>query len=376
MAKVLSLAVCFVLLFLLLNGLVAESRSVSGDVSLSRRHRHRRHGHHDNSPPTSSNKEHRTPMLFVFGDDFADNGNMESDPGLGIASRSWRYPFGMSDKAHHRKPTGRYSDGLVQSDFLAKIMGHQASPPAYLGDEWGDVMDPTGLNFAFGDSGVMEVPPGGVPNLAKQVRLLGHLVDANVVEDRDLKDSVALVAYSGNDYVNSTNDEIVAKVVDEIESAVSELLDMGVSKVLVNTVPPFGCSPWQARLHNYTSCDDAGNADSDRHNKALRERLAGGDNVMLLDVNSIITDLVAPREGSALYDTQFTAPRLQACCNATDIDGGGYCGLDGGYTLCDHPEQYFFWDDVHPTQAGWRAVMQLLQGPIMAFLGISNLEHF
>jgi phospholipase/lecithinase/hemolysin len=37
---------------------------------------------------------------------------------------------------------------------------------------------------------------------------------------------------------------------------------------------------------------------------------------------------------------------------------------------------YFFWDAMHPTQDGWRAVMQLLQGPIMAFLGISNLEHF
>jgi len=143
----------------------------------------------------------------VFGDDFADNGNVASDPSLGAASRSWRYPFGMSDASHGRKPTGRFSDGLVQSDFLAKIVGHRASPPAYLGDEWDDVLDPAGMNFAFGDSGVMDVP-SGVPRLGKQVQQLASLIKAGVVDDRDLKGSVALVAYSGNDYSNSTNDDV------------------------------------------------------------------------------------------------------------------------------------------------------------------------
>jgi hypothetical protein len=42
---------------------------------------------------------------------------------------------------------------------------------------------------------------------------------------------------------------------------------------------------------------------------------------MLLDVNNIVMDLVAPREGSTLYDKQFTAPRLSPCCNATGLDG-------------------------------------------------------
>ncbi|XP_039822972.1 GDSL esterase/lipase At5g03600-like [Panicum virgatum] len=365
-------ALCFVVLFLLLNGRVAESSrpAAGGDVSPSRRHRHD-HGRHrrHHGRPTAADPR---PKLFVFGDDFADNGNVASDPSLGAASRSWRYPFGMSDAAHGRKPTGRFSDGLVQSDFLAKIIGHRASPPAYLGDEWDDVMDPAGMNFAFGDSGVLDVP-SGVPRLGKQVQQLASLIKAGVVDDRDLKGSVALVAYSGNDYSNSTNDdELVTKVVEEIGSAAWRLLDLGVSKVLVNTVPPFGCSPWLSRLHNYSSCDDGGNAFADRHNAALRDRLAGeDDDVLLLDVNSIMTDLVAPKPGSALAPR--LTERLRPCCEG---GGGGYCGLDDGYTLCDHPEEYFFWDVVHPTQAGWRAVMQLLQGPIMAFLGISNLEHF
>ncbi|RCV40335.1 hypothetical protein SETIT_9G044800v2 [Setaria italica] len=317
-------AACFVLL--LLNCRVAESR----------RHRH----HH--SPKAA----YRTHKLFVFGDDFADDGNGDSD------SVAWHQP----------KPTGRFSDGLVQSDFLAKIMGHSESPPPYTGDDWDNGIDASGLNFAVAGAAALDVT-GGVLNISAQVQQLRNLVRDGLVDDRDFKESVALVAYSGNDYTSQDNlDDQVAKVVDELASVVSQLQDLGVTKVLVNTVPPFGCSPWLARLSDYSSCDGDGNANSDKHNAALRDRL-GGD---------IVTDLVAPKEGSALYAGKFTE-LLRPCCEGTG--DGGYCGLDGGYSLCDHPEEYFYWDLVHPTHAGWRAVMQLLQGPIMAFLGISNLEH-
>ena len=36
-----------------------------------------------------------------------------------------------------------------------------------------------------------------------------------------------------------------------------------------------------------------------------------------------------------------------------------------------HPEKYFFWDDVHPTQAGWEAVMGQLEKDIKDFLHIT-----
>jgi len=33
-------------------------------------------------------------------------------------SRAWFYPYGISDSAHGNRPTGRVSDGMVQSDIL------------------------------------------------------------------------------------------------------------------------------------------------------------------------------------------------------------------------------------------------------------------
>lgn len=61
--------------------------------------------------------------------------------------------------------------------------------------------------------------------------------------------------------------------------------------------------------------------------------------------------------------SKFKKP-LAPCC--TGISPKYYCGSvdDKGnkmYTVCQHPESYFFWDDVHPTQAGWMAVMSALQ---------------
>ena len=55
--------------------------------------------------------------LFVFGDSFADAGNLPKGD-LKWETRGWYEPSGMSDDDHDNKPTGRCSDGLVQSDFL------------------------------------------------------------------------------------------------------------------------------------------------------------------------------------------------------------------------------------------------------------------
>jgi len=177
---------------------VAEARAVAGggDAATQRRH-HRHHRRHHHHLPRAK----RAHKLFVFGDDFADNGNSASDPGLGSVSRAWRYPFGMSDAAHGRKATGRFSDGLVQSDFLAKIMGHGESPPPYAGDgdNWDDGIDASGMNFAVAQAGALEAPRG-VLRLRAQVRQLRDLVRDGLVDDRDFTNSVALVAYSGNDY--------------------------------------------------------------------------------------------------------------------------------------------------------------------------------
>jgi phospholipase/lecithinase/hemolysin len=43
----------------------------------------------------------------------------------------------------------------------------------------------------------------------------------------------------------------------------------------------------------------------------------------------------------------------------------GYCGQRSPsgehlYDLCENPDKFFYWDEMHPTNAGWKAVMKAL----------------
>ncbi|KAL6989381.1 hypothetical protein U1Q18_015131 [Sarracenia purpurea var. burkii] len=51
--------------------------------------------------------------LFVFGDSYVDTGNTPKDH-----SRSWKQPYGIT---YPGKPAGRFSDGLVLTDYIGAL---------------------------------------------------------------------------------------------------------------------------------------------------------------------------------------------------------------------------------------------------------------
>lgn len=57
----------------------------------------------------------RYKKLFVFGDSYVDTGNL-GKLGRDFA-RSWYYPYGITFPG---KPSGRFSDGRVFTDFLGQ----------------------------------------------------------------------------------------------------------------------------------------------------------------------------------------------------------------------------------------------------------------
>ena len=62
---------------------------------------------------------------------------------------------------------------------------------------------------------------------------------------------------------------------------------------------------------------------------------------------------------------------LAPCCEG--FYDTGFCGQqdDTGeplYELCENPDQLFYWDEVHPTHAGWKAVMKALEQPLKEFV--------
>lgn len=67
---------------------------------------------------------------------------------------------------------------------------------------------------------------------------------------------------------------------------------------------------------------------------------------------------------------QFTH-KLMPCCRS--FDPNGYCGQvnkygELQYSLCNNPENHFYWDDEHPSEAGWDAITEQLERDIEDFL--------
>ncbi|KAL6839343.1 hypothetical protein ACP4OV_030840 [Aristida adscensionis] len=320
--------------------------------------------------------------LFVFGDTFADAGNVQKSE-LSRASRGWYYPYGTSDSDNDNNPSGRYSNGMVQSDYVAQILGLDASPPPYRLRKANQI-DPSGENFAMVGAGVFDSPQG-LPTLDHQVvNQFDRLVNLGIIKEDDLEKSVAFVAISaGHDY-KYLNDAIsyddmlslCSNVTNAIGDSVRRLQELGVPKILVNSLAPIGCAPFHTRANNYTRCIADGVADeiTKLHNTLLKHNLGDEDGVLLLDINTFFRHLV--QAGSTLSTSQNRFKhKLDPCCD--NVDSDGYCGQedDNGnplYTLCDDPDQYFYWDYMYPTQAGWKAVMDFLEGSIQDFLEIPS----
>ena len=64
--------------------------------------------------------------------------------------------------------------------------------------------------------------------------------------------------------------------------------------------------------------------------------------------------------------------KLSPCCERLDSDG--YCGQQGEssaellYAVCDNSNRFFYWDDMHPTHAGWEDFIKKLEKPLREFV--------
>lgn len=93
------------------------------------------------------------------------------------------------------------------------MLGRHEAPPTYRRVD--NYVHPHGMNFAAGGSGVFKLP-SGAPTLDKQVDHFRDLVQDGTITRRNLRNSIALVAVSGNDYARLANVNDTSKVSTQI----------------------------------------------------------------------------------------------------------------------------------------------------------------
>ncbi|XP_042460475.1 GDSL esterase/lipase At5g03610-like [Zingiber officinale] len=312
--------------------------------------------------------------LFVFGDSYADTGNLGQRLGRNIA-RSWFPPYGMS---FPHKPTGRFSDGRVLTDFVASSMRIGSPVPYRMRRAPGaSQLASYGMNFAVAGSGVFDT--GNFQrNLALQIDQFESQIDSGVFSGCDVRASAALVAVSGNDYLHLAQrdphyllhlDRFMSALFAELKRDLKRLERLGVGRVMVTNLHPVGCTPYYTRPTNYTRCSADVSSAVAEHNRRLRELMSelgrGGaaSSFFGLDVHGAISSLLRQAE-------KFGKPLAPCCESRGEGDSCGQVDEEGKevYRVCGRPEEHLYWDAVHPTQAAWAAAFEFLRLPVQNIL--------
>ncbi|KAI3948592.1 hypothetical protein MKW92_033988 [Papaver armeniacum] len=291
---------------------------------------------------------HSLSKLFLFGDSYLDTGNNN------LTVRCWKFPYGMAVPG---VPTGRYSDGLILTDFLASFTGIESPMPC---TQWNNLIKrrvKNGMNFAHGGTGVFNtwMKEG---NMTTQISSFKQYIADGVYNKRDLNKSIAVVSNAGNDYTqyyevdHGTHEgyqAFVAKVIDQLELNLREIRKTGVKKVVMLTMQPLGCLPNKARTLSYKKCDKSLNNDTIFHNTLLHKAVQRINSETtdfpfhILDLYGAFMSVINKQAGEGT-SAEFGNPLLKPCCTPTA--GNALCGsVDANgvkqYTLCSNPNDYF-----------------------------------
>ena len=270
--------------------------------------------------------------MYVFGDSLSDVGNLfdiTSDLGFGFPPPPYF--------------EGRVSDGPVWNEYLASNLGHTMR----------DMGDPLTNNYAVAgaktDDGnfneanpVFPFPGLDLPGLSDELN--SFIVDTGGSADPD---ALYVVWAGANDFFIPPTDPVAAitESVGNVVTAVGTLEALGAENIVVGNLPDLGLTPFGIS----TGAPGDLTAFSFGYNNALQTTLAGFfPDVEVFDTFTLLNQVVADPGSFGLTDA--TTP----CFDADAL------------TVCPNPEEYMFWDTVHPTTAGHEIISNALYEQLSA----------
>lgn len=260
--------------------------------------------------------------LYVFGDSLSDVGNVQTvTGGVGGIVPPTPGPYYFN---------GRFSNGPNFVETLSEGLGLGPVRPSIAG----------GDDYAYGGALATGTPP-------PEGLLLKDVDDqvAQYLAAHPVGSPTALyVVYAGsNDVISRPSSGAAAAA--SVASSIDRLYGAGARNVLAPNLPPLGLVP---RNNGDAARAAAADAASARFNAALAAALdrleAEHPDLTLyrLDVAGLFADLAAN----------------PAAFGLTNVTGAAAPGLEPGVRSYDpsriatNPDQYLFWDDLHPSRAG------------------------
>ncbi|XP_038877947.1 GDSL esterase/lipase 1-like [Benincasa hispida] len=313
--------------------------------------------------------------LFIFGDSIFDAGNNNYiNTTSTFQSNFW--PYGQT---FFNSPTGRFSDGRLISDFIAKYANLPLIRP---------YLHPTnkfylhGVNFASAGAGALvDTQQGFVIDLKTQLSYfnkvvkvfeeVGHEAGAKALLSR----AVYLINIGSNDYLapfltNSTlfhshsAQQYVEFVIGNLTTVIKGIHKNGGRKFAFLGVGPLGCFPLLKAviLQGKDECLQEITELATLHNKDLYKTLLHLEKELegfvytYIDSFTIVTELLNNPAKYGLKEGKV------ACCGSGPFRGYFSCGGRNGeeYKLCNNPSQHLFFDAAHFTDNANQLYAELL----------------
>lgn len=286
--------------------------------------------------------------IFIIGDSLSDNGNAATAV-VGSGGSLFPIPFagpGIVPSAPYAI-SGRFSNGPVWVDYFSAELGVPIAP-ALLG----------GTNFAFGgaNSGSLAGVPDEpfIPSLRDQADLLlaatGGVIPADSLVvvfggGNDIRDAAVRAGQAFAQTLALTGDPAQAQFAAQLAAQetlgssllnfagiITDLVNAGARNLLVANAPDLGLTPEAQR---------SGAADTVSELSVLFNQ---GLEALLLDIGAGVPSLTLDLLDifGILHDLVATAPAVGLNVADPCVDIGSLCGS---------PDQYLFWDGIHPTTA-------------------------
>ncbi|CAI9292772.1 unnamed protein product [Lactuca saligna] len=305
--------------------------------------------------------KYNVTSILVFGDSSVDPGNNNNLP------NTWHkgnfLPYGKD--FNHSLPTGRFTNGRLCTDFIAEALGYRNIIKAYLDPNLMEVDLLHGVSFASGGSGYDDFTAKvtNVISLQKQLEYfkeykirLGKLVGEETCH-RIVENAVFILSTGTNDFLQNyyidptrshrfTITQYQRFLINCMEASIKEMHLLGVRRLAVVGMEPFGCMPMIKTLKNSVKCDETMNQVALSFNFLLKAKLSSLE--ATLQMRTVFVDIYGVIQNTLQNPSKYGFTETEkGCCG----DGLTEFGTSlKGLSTCANHSKYIYWDAVHFTE--------------------------
>ncbi|XP_010498444.1 PREDICTED: anther-specific proline-rich protein APG-like [Camelina sativa] len=332
------------------------------------------------SPPKPENKT--IPAVIFFGDSVFDTGNNNNRD---TKMKSNYRPYGMDFK--FGVATGRFSNGRVASDYLAKYLGVKEIVPAYFDSKTqpNDLL--TGVSFASGGAGynpATSKAANAIPMLDQLTYFQDYIEKVNKVVRQEqtgevlaglektnkiISKGVAIVVAGSNDLIityfgsgaqrlKNDVDSYTTFIADSAASFVLQLYGYGARRIGVIGAPPLGCVPSQL-VKKKKQCNKELNYAAQLFNSKLililgqLSKTLPNSTLVYMDIYTVFSQMLETPGDYGFEEVK------KPCCKTGLLSGGALCKKSTS-KICPNTSSYLFWDGMHPTQRAYETINKAL----------------